>query len=99
MSNNFRNADLLQKVGRNPLKATLAKALDIAEAFADDVQFLSLNKDLSPVGRDNALSLAFADVDGNQHVVMQATEAQDQSSSDHQIQLATHAPPRRCISP
>jgi hypothetical protein len=31
----------------------LAKALDIAEAFAGDVEFLQLNKDLSEQGRDN----------------------------------------------
>jgi hypothetical protein len=53
MANNFRNAELLRQVQAHPLKATLAKALDIAEAFQGDVEFLSLNKDLSPVGRDN----------------------------------------------
>jgi hypothetical protein len=53
MSNNFRNAELLQKLARNPLKATLAKALDLAENFQGDVEFLSLNKDLSPLGREN----------------------------------------------
>jgi hypothetical protein len=54
MSNtNFRNTELLQKLARHPLKAQLAKALDGAEAFAGDVEYLTLNKDLSPVGRDN----------------------------------------------
>jgi hypothetical protein len=51
---NLRNAQLLQQMQAHPLKATLAKALDIAEAFAGDVEFLSLNKDLSLQGRDNA---------------------------------------------
>jgi hypothetical protein len=50
----IRNSQLLQQVGRHPLKATLAKALDLAEAFEGDMQFLQLNKDLSDVGRDNA---------------------------------------------
>jgi hypothetical protein len=36
------------------LRSTLAKALDLAEAFEGDVQFLALNKDLSERGRDNA---------------------------------------------
>jgi hypothetical protein len=52
---NLRNAQLLQQVGGHPLKASLAKALDIAEAFAGDVEFLSLNKDLSDQGRANAM--------------------------------------------
>jgi hypothetical protein len=51
---NLRNAQLLQQMQRHPLRATLAKALDIAETFQGDVEFLSLNKDLSPQGRDNA---------------------------------------------
>ena len=38
MSNNFRNTDLLQKLARHPLKATLAKAFDVAEAFTGDVE-------------------------------------------------------------
>jgi hypothetical protein len=54
MNNNFRNADLLQKLERNPLKAQMAKALDVAEIFAGDVEYLSLDKNLSPQGRDNA---------------------------------------------
>jgi hypothetical protein len=54
MSNtNFRNTELLQKLERHPLRAQLAKALDGAEAFAGDCEYLTLNKDLSPVGRDN----------------------------------------------
>jgi hypothetical protein len=55
MTNNFRNTDLLQKLERHPLKQTLAKALDIAETFQGDVEYLSLNKDLSPQGRHKAL--------------------------------------------
>jgi hypothetical protein len=51
---NLRNAQLLSRVQAHPLKATLAKALDIAEAFAGDVQFLQLDKNLSDVGRQNA---------------------------------------------
>jgi hypothetical protein len=51
---NIRNSQLLQRVQAHPLKATLAKALDIAEAFAGDCQFLQLDKNLSQEGRDNA---------------------------------------------
>jgi hypothetical protein len=51
---NFRNSDLLQKLERHPLKQTLAKILDAAEAFQGDIEYLSLNTDLSPRGRDNA---------------------------------------------
>jgi hypothetical protein len=54
MNNNFRNAELLGKLERHPLKAALAKALDVAEAFGFDTEHLSLNTDLSPRGRDNA---------------------------------------------
>jgi hypothetical protein len=54
MSNNFRNTDLLQKLERNPLKAQMARALDVAEIFAGDAEYLSLDKNLSPQGRDNA---------------------------------------------
>jgi hypothetical protein len=50
----LRTSQLLQQVGRHPLKASLAKALDIAEAFAGDVQFLQLDKNLSSEGRANA---------------------------------------------
>jgi hypothetical protein len=51
---NIRNSQLLQRVQAHPLRSSLAKALDIAEAFAGDVQFLQLDKNLSPQGRDNA---------------------------------------------
>jgi hypothetical protein len=55
MSNyNLRNASLLSQVQAHPLKAALAKALDIAEAFAGDVEFLQLDKNLSQEGRNNA---------------------------------------------
>jgi hypothetical protein len=54
VNNNFRNADLLQKLERNPLRAPAAKALDGSEIFAGDVEYLSLNRDLSPEGRDKA---------------------------------------------
>ena len=54
MSNNFRNTELLQKLARNPLKAQMARALDVSEIFSGDVEYLSLNNDLSPQGRDNA---------------------------------------------
>jgi hypothetical protein len=50
---NIRNAQLLQRVQAHPLKAQLAKALDIAESFSGDIQFLQLDKNLSPEGRDN----------------------------------------------
>jgi hypothetical protein len=52
---NIRNSQLLQRVGRHPLRATLAKALDLAEAFAGDVEYLSLDKNLSEQGRQNAM--------------------------------------------
>ncbi len=55
MSNTFRNTELLQKLERHPLKQTLARALDTAETFQGDVEFLSLNKDLSPQGRQKAM--------------------------------------------
>jgi hypothetical protein len=54
MNNNFRNAELLGKLERHPLKASLARMLDAAEAFQGDIEYLSLNNDLSPRGRDNA---------------------------------------------
>jgi hypothetical protein len=53
---NLRNAQLLQQVGAHPLKASLAKALDVAENFQGDVQFLQLDKNLSEQGRENQRS-------------------------------------------
>lgn len=50
----LRNAQLLQQMAAHPLRSSLAKALDIAETFAGDVEFLTLDKDLSPQGRENA---------------------------------------------
>lgn len=41
---NIRNSQLLQRVQAHPLKAQLARALDVAETFAGDVQFLQLDK-------------------------------------------------------
>jgi hypothetical protein len=51
---NLRNFQLLQQVSRHPLKAALARCLDISEAFAGDVEFLQLDKNLSPQGRETA---------------------------------------------
>ena len=51
---NLRNSQLLQQIGRHPLKAALARALDIAETFQGDVEFLQLDKNLSSEGRGNA---------------------------------------------
>jgi hypothetical protein len=51
---NIRNSQLLQQMQAHPLKATLAKALDAAETFAEDVEFLTLDKNLSVAGKDNA---------------------------------------------
>jgi hypothetical protein len=51
---NLRNSQLLQQVGRHPLKAALARCFDISETFAGDVEFLSLDKNLSSEGRENA---------------------------------------------
>jgi hypothetical protein len=50
---NLRNSQLLRQVQGHPLGKTLARALDIAEAFEGDVQALSLNQNYSPQGRDN----------------------------------------------
>jgi hypothetical protein len=55
MNNNFRNTELLGKLERHPLKKALARALDVAETFQGDVEFLQLNRDLSPEGRQKAL--------------------------------------------
>ncbi len=51
----IRNSQLLEQVGRHPLKAALARALDVAENFQGDVEFLRLNRDLSDQGRANAM--------------------------------------------
>jgi hypothetical protein len=51
---NLRNSQLLQQVGRHPLKAALARCFDIAETFQSDVEFLQLDKNLSAEGRENA---------------------------------------------
>jgi hypothetical protein len=53
---NLRNAQLLQQMQAHPLKSSLAKALDIAETFSGDCQFLTLDKNLSDAGRQNARS-------------------------------------------
>jgi hypothetical protein len=55
MSSIFRDAELMQILARHPLRSSLAKVLDTAEAFQDDVEFLELNKDLSPQGRRKSL--------------------------------------------
>jgi hypothetical protein len=54
MNNGFRNTELLQKLARHPLKAALARCFDVAETFQGDVEFLQLDKNLSPQGRENA---------------------------------------------
>jgi hypothetical protein len=51
---NLRNAQLLSRMQSHPLKKSLAKALDIAEHFHGDVEFLQLDKNLSDAGRRNA---------------------------------------------
>jgi hypothetical protein len=53
-NNNFRNTELLGKLERHPLKKALARALDAAEIFAGDAEYISLNDGLSPKGRDDA---------------------------------------------
>jgi hypothetical protein len=53
---NLRNSQLLQQMQAHPLKSSLAKALDIAENFAGDVEFLRLDNNLSNAGRQNARS-------------------------------------------
>lgn len=52
---NLRNSQLLQQIGRHPLKAALARCFDIAETFQGDVEFISLNRRLSPEGRQEEL--------------------------------------------
>lgn len=52
---NLRNSKLLEQVQAHPLKSALAKALDIAETFQGDVEFLQLDKRLSDVGRQDAM--------------------------------------------
>jgi hypothetical protein len=51
---NLRNSKLLEQVAGHPLKSALAKMFDIVETFAGDVEFLTLNKDLSAEGRGKA---------------------------------------------
>jgi hypothetical protein len=53
-TNSFRNSELLGKLERHPLKATLARALDASELFAGDVEHLKLDRNLSVEGRDRA---------------------------------------------
>jgi hypothetical protein len=45
---NLRNSQLLQQMESNPLRSSLAKALDIAEEFQGAIEFVSGNRDLSP---------------------------------------------------
>jgi hypothetical protein len=52
---NLRNSQLLQQMARHPLRSSLARCLDISESFAGDVEYLSLNTDLSPPGREKAV--------------------------------------------
>jgi hypothetical protein len=54
MNNNFRNAELLGKLERHPLKASLARALDASELFAGDIEHIKLDRRLSAEGRDDA---------------------------------------------
>ena len=49
-----QNAQLLQQMESNPLRSSLAKALDIAEEFQGAIEFVSGNRDLSPEGRQKA---------------------------------------------
>jgi DNA (cytosine-5)-methyltransferase 1 len=51
---NLRNSQLLQQMESNPLRSSLAKALDIAEEFQGAIEFVSGNRDLSPEGRQKA---------------------------------------------
>jgi hypothetical protein len=54
MNNNFRNAELLGKLERHPLRASLARALDASELFAGDIEHIKLDRRLSAEGRDDA---------------------------------------------
>jgi hypothetical protein len=54
MNTNFRNAELLQKLERHPLKKALARALDASELFAGDIEHIKLDRRLSAEGRDDA---------------------------------------------
>jgi hypothetical protein len=53
MSNNFRNSELLAKLERHPLRASLARALDAAELFGGDIEHIKLDRRLSAEGRDD----------------------------------------------
>jgi hypothetical protein len=52
---NLRNDQLVERLKAHPMRASLAKCLDIAEAFSDDCQHVARNRDLSEVGRANAM--------------------------------------------
>jgi hypothetical protein len=49
----FRDPEVMQILERHPLKRSLARGLDEAEIFEEDVKYLPLNTDLSPQGRQN----------------------------------------------
>lgn len=51
----LRNEHLLQTVANHPLKAALAKCLDVAEEFSAAAEHASTNRDLSDSGRASAV--------------------------------------------
>jgi hypothetical protein len=52
---NFRNDQLIERMKAHPMRALLAKCLDIAEAFADQCDFVARDRDLSDQGRTKAM--------------------------------------------
>ena len=52
---NLRNAQLLKQMESHPLRSSLAKILDVAEAFQGDVEFVSGNRDLTQEGKQKAM--------------------------------------------
>lgn len=51
---NLRNQELFKRVESHPLRKHLAKALDLAEMYAEDASFIANNRDLSDEGRSKA---------------------------------------------
>ncbi len=47
----FRNPDLLERLGRHPMKGALAKCLDVAETFIGDCERVRIDRHLSDSGR------------------------------------------------
>jgi hypothetical protein len=53
--NAFRNPDLHARIEKHPLKAALARCLDIAEEFHTDCEHVGMDRNLSTTGRASAI--------------------------------------------